>query len=311
MSNLGPIYEDDEHYSPHRANAKGILRDTGTAIVALATTKQIGAVCPTDTSAGLIKNVLYVVDYDTNFNRISFTPVFHTHTHVDNTDESGGRFLDILNANMPEFVEINWVAHQSNPSGFWNIQGTNGVITYTNSGGESYHQIDTLSTTGNTITATMGGARLEFGDTINLLFQSDFLREANLLNRTGINIDRVQDAPSTSRRQMGIEACDGHGTNWVMINANGNSASLVVTPTTINIDDGVDNTYQLYHIPATSLQFFFTGTIAATSTTNIADDGASERQRLFRWGVKLAAGTSNVWQRLYYLRILGNQKIFP
>lgn len=311
MSNLGPIYEDDEHYSPARANAKGILRDTGANIVALAPTVQLGLVCPTDTSGGLVKNVVYYTDYDSNFNRIGFEPIFHLHTHgPDNTPEDGGRFLDILNENLLEFIEVNWVAHQSSPSGFWTINATNGTISIVQSAGDSYHMIDTLSATNNYITATMGGARLQFDDAINLMFQTDLNRNSNILARTGLNIDRISDTPSTSRRCMAIEGCDGHGTNWVMLNANGNSGSLTVTATTAPLNSGGDNTYWLVHEPATSQKLYYNGVLMSTSITNIADDGSSERLRLFRWGVKLPTGTLNITQQLFYVKITGNQKVY-
>lgn len=313
MSNLGPVYEDDENYSPSRQNAKGITRDTGTALVALASTKQLGLVIPTDTSAGLVKNVCYYVSYDGNFNRLAFEPIFHTHTHGPfSSHEDGGRLIDIYAENLLEFIEVNWITHQSAPGDFWNVQTSGGgAITLQQASGDSYHQIDTLTTTNNSITATMGGARLQFDDIIRVLFQTDLNRNTNLLARTGLNIDRVQDAPSTSRRQMGIEGCDGHGTNWVMLNANGNSASLVITPSTAPLNAGGDNTYQLKHYPADKCVLSYNGTDMATSTTNIADDGVSERQRLFRWGVKLTAGSLNLTQQLHYLRMIGNQNVFP
>lgn len=311
MSGLGPIYEDDEHYSPSRANAKSVLRDTGSNIVALATTKQLGLVCPTDTSGGLVKNVLYYVDYDSNFNRIGFEPVFHKHLHTENTDEEGGTLLEMLQTNMSNFAEVNWIAHQSSPSGFWTINATNGTISIVQAAGDSYHIIDTLSATNNYITATMGGARLEFADRISLIFQTDLNRNTNILARTGLNADRISDTPSTSRRIMAIEGCDGHGTNWVMLNANGNSASLVVTATTVDLASGADHTFLLNHYPADSQTLDFDGTLNATSTTNIADDGSSERLRLFRWGVKLPTGTLNITQKLYYMRMIGNQKVLP
>lgn len=311
MSGLGPIYEDDENYSPARANAKSITRDTGANIVALATTKQLGAVCPTDTSGGLIKNVTYIVDYNSSFGRIDFLPIFHKHLHSSDTDEAGGRLLDILGDNFQEYAEFNWLNHQKTPTDFWNLEALNATLTLVQSGGDSYHLLDTLSTTGNYGTATIGGARFEFSDTIHMIFQTDLNRNTNMLLRTGLNIDRTSDTPSTSRRQMGIEGCDGHGTKWVMLNANGNSGSLVVTATTIDISSGIDHTFYMIHTPATSLELWFDGTLNATSITNIADDGASERQRLFRWSAKLPTGTANIQQRLYYVRILGNQKVNP
>lgn len=109
---------------------------------------------------------------------------------------------------------------------------------------------------------------------------------------------------------MAIEGCDGHGTNWVMLNANGNSGSLTVTATTAPLNSGGDNTYWLVHEPATSQKLYYNGVLMSTSITNIADDGASERLRLFRWGVKLPTGTLNITQQLFYVKITGNQKVY-
>src|ERR1044072_3726050 len=99
MSNLGPQWEDDEDYSPARMDAKTIVRDTGTAIVGIATSRQIGAACPTDTSGGLIKDVLYVCNYDGGFERVQFVPVFGKHLHNSSANEDGGSLLDIYQAN--------------------------------------------------------------------------------------------------------------------------------------------------------------------------------------------------------------------
>lgn len=308
MSNLGPAYEDDENYSPHRANAKGILRDKGTAIVALATTKQLGAVCPTDTSGGLIKNVLYIVDYDTNFNRIQFIPVFHAHLHgSEDSDEDGGSYLHIRQRNIDQFAEVNVTYLTDDTQTLWTTVATGGVITFENSGGDFWHQLDTLGTTGNHITATLPGIKFEWGTELWLQFQSGLDENSNILARAGIGIDNINDSPSTSRRQMAVEACDGHGTNWVLLNANGNSGSLEVTPTTIGLLSD-KRTIMLEHSPATFARIYNNGIFNAESSTNVADDSSTDMDRLFKWGVKLPTGTDNIQFRFYFLKIIGNHK---
>lgn len=307
MSNLGPVYEDDEDYSPSRMNAKGIIRDTGTNIMALAASKQIGLAIPTDTSAGLVKNVAYYVDYDSSFNRITFEPLFHRHTHSvnANSDEDGGSYLSIRHTNISEFADVQLTHLSDDTQTTWTTSASGGSITFESPADDAYHQLNTNAVAGNYITATLPGVKYQWDNPLKIQMQIGCTENANILIRAGIGNERIHETPSTSRRQMAIEGCDGHGTNWVMLNANGNSASLEVTATTIPLLDNKD-TILLDHIPADSCNVYRNGTLNATSTTNIADDGASEMARLFRWGVKLQSGTDDIQFLLYYLKMLGN-----
>lgn len=306
MSNLGPVYEDDEHYSPSRNNAKGILRDTGSNIVAIATTKQIGLAMPTDTSGGLIKNVLYYADYDSNFNRIQFLPVFHRHLHgSEDSQEDGGSYINIRHRNIETFAEAGITNIVKDPQSLYDFNSLNATLTYFESGNDALHRIDTLSVAGNYGNCDFSGIQFEWNNTMQLQFQLGLDENANILARMGTGTDRVNETPSTSRRQMAIEACDGHGTNWVMLNANGNSGSLVVTATTIALITG-KRTIKLEHDPATTCKIYNNAILNATSITNVADDGRTDMRRLFRWGVKLPAGTDNINLDLFYLKILGD-----
>jgi len=311
MSNLGVVFEDDEDYSPSRMNAKGVLRDTGTNIVALATTKQLGLVCPTNTSSGLIKNVLYYVDYDTDFNRIGFEPVFHKHDHSADTDAKGGKYLDIRIANIRDFAEISILTVSPDPSSVWDIvTGSGGSISFIQASPDVYHQAATGNTTGAHVTGILGGVMFEWSNIIMCQFNSSLNANSNILARTGIGIDSINNSPSTSRKQMALEGCDGHGTNWVLLNANGSSASLEITPTTMPLNPGSVKNYLLEHIPATECNVYYGNVLNATSSTNVADDGTTEPYRLFRWGIKLPTGTVEIKQNLWWLKILGNHRVF-
>ena len=109
---------------------------------------------------------------------------------------------------------------------------------------------------------------------------------------------------------MALEGCDGHGTNWVLLNANGSSASLEITPTTMPLNPGSVKNYLLEHIPATECNVYYGDVLNATSSTNVADDGTTEPYRLFRWGIKLPTGTVEIKQNLWWLKILGNHRVF-
>src|ERR1044071_996753 len=214
MSNLGGKWEDDENYSPSRMDAKGILRDTGSNIIAIATTRQLGLVIPTDTSGGLIKNVTYYVDYDSSFNRIQFLPIFAKHLHDSDTDAAGGSFFNIQHANSTNVIRIDMVPMST---ALWDNTATGGTLTLQNDGentdGGIYLQQKTTTTTNNLITSNLRGCNLSFADKLMFSMKAKLSHNSNLLIRFGINVDRVQDSQDTARRQMGLEGCDGHGTN--------------------------------------------------------------------------------------------------
>lgn len=236
MSNLGPVYEDNENYSPSRSNAKQITRDTGSNLVAIASTKQLGAVCPTDTSGGLIKNVLYVCDYDANFTRLSFIPVFGKHLHDIDSTEAGGLLSDIYQANSGKAVEIN--ATLVIDDSLWHTAavGTGAAMTdATPVSNDTYLEFKTGIVANNLVTSRFYGLLMSFASKMSFQHNLALNVGTSLLIRTGVNVDRIQDSQDTARRQYGLEGCDGHGVNWVMINANGNSGSLQVTATTLEI----------------------------------------------------------------------------
>lgn len=301
MSNLGPKWEDDEHYSPGRMNAKGITRDTGTNLVAIATTKQLGAVCPTDTSGGLIKNVLYVCDYDSSFNRVDFIPVFGKHLHDFDTNAAGGRLLDIRFANSAKLLEIN---NYFIDDSLYLENNLNGVVTRIGLTDDAYLELKTLTTTNNHANVTLSGPKISFADKILMQFNAEINLNSNILARIGLNIDRVDEAQSTSRRQMALEGCDGHGTNYVIINANGNTSSLTVTATTMPLNPGAEKNYKLFHTPATEVRAYIDGVSNAVSTTNVASTGDSSHYRMFRAGIKLPTGAVEKILKLWHMQII-------
>lgn len=290
MSNLGPVWEDNANYSPRRMDAKNITRDTGANIVAIATTRQLGLVCPTDTSGGLIKNVVYVCDYDEAFNRLNFVPIFGKHTHSADTPEMGGTLMDIYQANTAAVVQIDMMHINLSD---WQLVtvGTGTSLTYDESTTSARAKFDTGGTGNNCITGTLGGGAVSFAARLNWQAYMDVSANNNLLFRAGVNVDRVDEAQDTARRQIGMEACDGHGTNYVIINANGNTASLVVTPTTAAVAAGVRN-YKIAMIPATEVRLYEAGVSVGVSGTNVPSDSSSDGKRLFRCGIKCTTSTS-------------------
>ncbi|HJX79143.1 hypothetical protein [Glutamicibacter sp.] len=306
--NLGTQFEDDEDYSPARCNAKGILRDTGSNIIAIASSRQIGLAIPTDTSGGLIKNVTYYVDYDSNFNRINFEPIFHTHTHDGSGDnEGGGRFLDILLENANEAGQIESF-NPYNLSMWWDAKslGASGVLDIDQSFVTT--RFKTGTTTGSHAHGTIGGIVFEWGDLLNFQWGGFCNLNANILTRVGINVDTVTQTPDTTIRKMGMEGCDGHGTNWVVINGNGTSGSEFVTATTAPLTgDGTDvEQYALLHEPATAVYFMANRILNATSTTNVASDGTTAHSRTIRAGIKLPTGTTEKILHVKYFKLIGN-----
>ena len=305
MSNLGPVYEDNENYSPSRSNAKQITRDTGSNLVAIASTKQLGAVCPTDTSGGLIKNVLYVCDYDANFTRLSFIPVFGKHLHDIDSTEAGGLLSDIYQANSGKAVEIN--ATLVIDDSLWHTAavGTGAAMTdATPVSNDTYLEFKTGIVANNLVTSRFYGLLMSFASKMSFQHNLALNVGTSLLIRTGVNVDRIQDSQDTARRQYGLEGCDGHGVNWVMINANGNSGSLQVTATTLALADNVENNYKLLHTPATECRVYKNGVSNAVSTTNVASTGDTNHALLYVAGVKTTSTTEKI-MKIWQAKITG------
>lgn len=305
MSNLGPQWEDEEDYSPARMDAKTILRDTGTNIVAIASNRQLGAVCPTNTSAGLIENVLYVCDYDGALSRVSFVPVFGKHTHSADTPEQGGTLMDIYHANTGNVVQID---KMNVNIADWKVDvvGTGTIFAYDELTTSAVLKIESGGITGNCATGSLGGVCVTFANKIMWQAKIEVNNISLLLARAGLNVDRVDEAQNTARRQLGIEACDGHGVNWVVINANGNSASLHVQASTTAIN--LRASYKLIELPSNELRLYVNGVSNAVSTTNVAFDSDSDGLRLTRIGIKATSNsTRKIW--LFLLKILADPKV--
>jgi|GEM_PF-5699463 len=301
MSNLGPRWEDDANYSPARMDAKNILRDTGTNIVAIASTKQIGLAIPTDNSGGLIKNVTYVAQYDGGFNRVQWIPVFAKHLHDSNTDAAGGKFLDILHANTADVVAIDMMHINLND---WNTTITgSGTLTYDIGTTRARAKFMTGAVSGNCTTGSLGGVSLTFTEKMMWQAKTELSHNANLVTRMGINVDKIDEAQDTARRQIGAEGCDGHGVNWVIINANGNSASLHVQATTSALL--TIKSLKMISIPATETRLYENGVSVGVSTTNIPFDNTTDGLRLFRYGVKTVTASAR-WLYLSILKILAD-----
>jgi hypothetical protein len=271
-------------------DAKTIVRDTGTAIVGIATSRQIGAACPTDTSGGLIKDVLYVCNYDGGFERVQFVPVFGKHLHNSSANEDGGSLLDIYQANsgLATMYMIKPVVEDFNITVTGGTAALDGTIA-------NKIKFDTGATINNRSNGVAKlGIAFDWSDPLLIQARLQLSDNANLVARFGQSTDRIEDTQDTARRQAGIEGCDGHGTNWVIINANGTAASLHVQTTTAPLvpASGNGESYKIVNIPATECRLYLGGVSVGVSTTNIAADGASDNQRPFVLGVKTVTGTT-------------------
>lgn len=306
MSNLGPQWQDNEDYSTARMDAKTILRDTGTNIVAIAQTRQLGAVCPTDTSGGLVKDVLYVCQYDGFLSRTAFVPVFSKHTHSADTDEEGGTCMNMLLANTATCFDIS-MFHLNVADWKVDTVGAGGVFAYVEGTTSGRLQISTGAVTGNCKTGSLGGGRITFGSMLSWQAKLEYSHNTTLLTRAGVNVDRVDETQNTTRRQAGIEGCDGHGLNLVIINANGNSASLHVQATTsplVNAPTGPKN-YKLINTPSNECRLYSNGVSTGVSTTNVAFDSDSDGLRLVRIGMKTTSAGDR-WVYLSVMKLLGD-----
>lgn len=305
MSNLGSVYEDDENDSPNRANAGKIVRDTGTNIQAIAVSKQIGAAIPTDTSGGLIKDVTYIPLYDSSFNRTGWKAISGKHLHDADTDEAGGSIFDIRQATSAILAEINML--NPIPANFVTTVVGSSTLTQEISGGEGRLKFLTSGAANDLITGRILGVSLSFATKCMFQFKGTNNASTQLLMRFGINTDRVEDSQDTARRQFGLEACDGHGTNYVIINANGNASSLTPTPTTAALNSGSNANYKLVQIPASEVRLYLDGVSVGFSTTNVASSGTTDPSRLFVAGVKTTT-TSARQMTMYLLQILSKPR---
>lgn len=288
MTGLGRLFEDDEHHSPNRANAGKIVVDTAENILAIAEDKQVGAVRPTNTAGGLIAGVTYVPIYDINFNRTGWQAISGRHLHDADTEVAGGSLLNIQLANLANVMLMSrWLAPI--PEDFVVSKVGTGVLQRKTSS-EWGLELQTSSANNDLTTARGVGLRYDWDAKLTLQFKSDTSHGSGLLARMGINTDRVEDSQDTARRQMGIEGCDGHGANWVIINANGNTSSLTPTPTTAPVLESSKKSHALVHKPAEEVRLYVDDVSVGVSTTNVASSSTTSPERLFIWGIKTTSG---------------------
>lgn len=287
-ANLGLPFEDDENHSPPRANAGKIIVDTAENIQAIPTDKQVGAVRPTNTAAGLVEGVTYVPIYNSSFIRTGWQAIAGKHLHDADTEVAGGALLDIHFANLRNVILFTrWLSPI--PSDFVVTKVGTGDLTRDATG--EYPLKCATSASNNDLTTARGiGIKYEWNTKLALEFMSNCSHSSGLLARMGIGTDRIEDSQDTARRQMGIEGCDGHGTTWVIINANGNTSSLTPTPTTADLLEASKTGYALVHLPAEEVRLYKNEVSVGVSTTNVASSGNTDPDRLFIWGIKVTSG---------------------
>ena len=284
-ANLGVDLEDD-HLSPLVFKAKTVLVDEGDELVNVPNSAQVGLLNCIKDGSGFDAGVAYVPVYDPDTMLITeIRPIFRKHLHNTLNDMDGGTLLDIKHANSGLQAELNLLTPQ--PTDFEEF-GTGGSLSINRAEGLSDRRLKLASSavSGENYSAVAAGSKVKFDFNLELQTRIELSHNSNIAARIVINGDRLDQTQSTSRRQGGIEGCLGHGTNFVIITANGNTSSLEVTQTLLDLATSFF-TAQLFMKPGFETRFYKDGVSqAASSSTSTPSNGTSDADKLLTYSVQ-------------------------
>ena len=285
MSNLGGL-RTLESISPDKANANAVLQLTGTEMAAIPTNVQVGLVHCLETSGGFTKDVIYKPIYDEFMVRTSWLAVTQKHNHDADDDLAGGELIDILYANGFKAALIDYYKINSSEFRFFGSY-SGGSWGFDDSVADTTKlMLFTGNTTNNNITAQGDGVRLLFSKKMRFDVRIEVSHNTGIAVRLGVNIDRLDQSQSTSRRQIGLEGCYGHGTNWVIITSNGNSGNLTATQTLLPINSAAD-LYSILFTPALEARFYYAQVSQAASPAGATpSNGNTDHDKQWRMGIK-------------------------
>lgn len=299
MPNLGGL-RTLEPLSPDKHNANSIISMTYQEMAALPTSVQVGLVHCLTTGSGFIKDVIYKPIYDGSYIRTSWLAVVQKHNHSSDDDVAGGTLIDIYYANGDKAALIDY--YKLNSSEF-RVFGSYSGGSYGFDDSESNTTsvaLFTGNTANNNITAQGDGIRLLWGSVMRWDIRLRCSHNSTLVVRAGVNVDRLDQTQSTSRAQIGIEGCDGHGTNWVIITANGESGSMTATSTILSLVSAAD-LYTMKFVPAVEARLYYAGLSQAASgagSTPKLSSGSTDADKQWRMGIKATNATGkkfNFW----------------
>ena len=300
MPNLGGL-KTLESISPDKSNASGVIALDHTQIAALSNAVQVGLVHCLSTGGGFVKDVVYCPVYDASYNRTGWVAVMRKHDHSANDDVTGGTLMDIYYANGDKAVLIPY--YKLNPLDF-RLFGTfsGGGYAWDDSVADvSKLFLYTGTTDDNNITLQADGIRLLFSEKMRWDMKLSASHQNEIYTRVGVNIDRLNQTQSTTRRQMGIEGCfgtgvAGHGIYWAVITSKGTSGNLTATNSLVPIN-AVADIFTMKLIPAVEARFFYAGTSYAASTSSSTPfDGNTDHDKQFRMGVQqLDTSQKAIW----------------
>ena len=297
-ANLGEHFEDN-HLTPAIFNAKSVLADLGTNLASLAVDAQYGLLNCIETGGGFETGVVYVPIYDTQDMTITeFRPVFKTHLHNSINSQDGGPVLDIYHANsgfgQVEFIPSPEIADfEKFGSGTFTIDRTSGSS-------DRRLSMNSTAVSSTNVSVQRGGPKVMFDANVELQTRIQNSHNSDLALRIGINCDRLDQAQSSSRRQIFAEGCDGHGTDYVIGTANGNTASLSITQTTIDLAEPVF-TMTNFLKPGLEHRIYKDGVSeAASDSTSCPSDGSSDAARYLTYSIQTNVSQSRILEFWWY-----------
>ena len=301
--NLGTKITSSDQVAQAEFDAKSILVDDGDVIEAIGTAVQIGLahVIKDSISLAFLKDDILYPEYDTSMIRTAWRSIFWDHLHNGSGNKGGGTLKNIYHANMPLFWYRNGLANPNE----WSKTGTGTITRDQGTTPDTHDRISFKTTTvsGESVSGNIGGIELALENLIDLQFYFEAEQNSDIFARAGINVDRIEDTQSDSRKQWGVECCPASGTNWVVISANGNAGNLLQVSTVIPINNEQRN-FQLTYHPGVDVKFYHDGTLrATTNSANTPTSGNTDRNKLFVVGVKTNVGGSARELRLYHWAI--------
>ena len=300
MPNLGGL-RSLESISPDKANANGVIALSHTEMSALSTAVQVGLVHCTSTGSGFIKDIIYCPVYDGSWVRTAWVPVMRRHDHSVDDDIHGGSLMDIYYANGDKAALIDYFKLNTSEFRWFGTYGGGGVGFDDSQTDDTSVIIFTGNTDNNNVTLQGDGIRLLFEKKMRWDMRLHASHNSEIYVRVGVNIDRLNQTQSTTRRQIGIEGCygsgvPGHGTYWAIITSNGTSGNLTATNTLLSISAAAD-LFTMLFVPSVEARLYYaTISYGASGASSTPYDGSSDHDKQWRMGVQtLDATGKSLW----------------
>lgn len=282
MSLLGVPYVEGEPASNARRNATAVISLPGDNIATLPSDAEFSFFRCLQDGGGLKQDEFYGRSAD-NLTLLNFR---RKHTHNADTDESGGRMLDMF-INNPKMILFGQRGFNTLDEFVVTFASTAAMTEQVNDAVGRYHRLQSTwnGSAGNYINGSVAGIQISLAQQVLAIFkmQSDF--NANQIARVGFGMEE-SNAGVDNTPKIGMEMCNSTGVNWQGVTADGAARTVTPTPIAVAPTPAQFRDYRIFMNPITGeVKYASSDGVGKLVTSNVPTGGIIEPKRRWREGI--------------------------